>query len=444
MNIAVIKTKAEQALTEQFDAVLPRLPGNADITAVRKAAIGRFGALGLPHRRVEEWKYTDLRAAVKDAFAPAAASSLTAAVVDAALGPDLAALDCVRLIFVNGAYQPALSNLDDGHGTSWHFNPLAQGLASAGFDWLTKRLSDADGPKSQAVVALNTAYVQDGVLLRVEPHAKPVKPFHFVFLSSGDAPASITTRSMVGIADGAEATIIESHIGIGTAARQTNTVLELGIHENARVNHVKITGEGAGATHVATALVTVGAAAEYRSFQFTAGNALVRNQSFVTFEGEGAKIDVSGALLGRGTEHIDATLVVDHAVPSCQSRELFRCVLDDRARGVFQGKIIVRPDAQKTDGKQMAQALMLSPDAEFDAKPELEIYADDVVCGHGATCMELDEDLLFYFRSRGIAKADAKALLITSFVAEAIEKVENEAVRTALLAKAEAWLTAAS
>ena len=184
----------------------------------------------------------------------------------------------------------------------------------------------------------------------------------------------------------------------------------------------------------------VGAGASYRAFQFTSGTAVARNGVDVTFKGEDAKIDVSGAFLARGSEHIDSTLVIDHAVPGCESRELFKGVLDDEARGIFQGKVIVRPDAQKTDGKQMAQVLMLSPNTEFDSKPELEIYADDVVCGHGSTSADLDEDLLFYCRSRGIPEPQARALLIESFVGEALEKVEAEDVREALTELARAWL----
>ena len=158
----------------------------------------------------------------------------------------------------------------------------------------------------------------------------------------------------------------------------------------------------------------------------------MRNNLFATFAGEGGKLDISGAFLGRGAEHIDTTLVVDHAVPRCESRELFKGVLTDRAHGIFQGKVIVRPDAQKSDGKQMAQVLMLSQDAEFDSKPELEIHADDVVCGHGSTAAEIDEDLLFYMRARGIPVAEARALLIESFIVDAIDKIEDERLRTAL------------
>jgi Fe-S cluster assembly protein SufD len=194
------------------------------------------------------------------------------------------------------------------------------------------------------------------------------------------------------------------------------------------------------ATHLANWLVGIGERADYRGFQFTSGVALARNQLALTFKGQGAKIDLSGAFLAQGHEHIDTTLVVDHAVPGCTSRELFKGVLADEARGIFQGKVIVRPDAQKTDGKQMAKVLMLSPNAEFDSKPELEIFADDVVCGHGSTSADLDRDLLFYCQSRGIPEQEARALLIESFIGEAIAKVEREDVREALAALARKWL----
>src|SRR4029078_5658358 len=193
-------------------------------------------------------------------------------------------------------------------------------------------------------------------------------------------------------------------------------------------------------THLANWIVMLEEAVNYRGFHKTAGAALARSQIFATYKGQHSKLDLSGVFLGRGSDHIDTTLVVDPAVPHCVSRELFKGVLDDRARGIFQGKVIVRPDAQKSDGKQMAQVLMLSPDAEFDSKPELEIYADDVICGHGSTAAELDEDLLFYMRARGIPREKARALLIESFVGEAFDKIENDAVREAMFAIATDWL----
>jgi Fe-S cluster assembly protein SufD len=204
----------------------------------------------------------------------------------------------------------------------------------------------------------------------------------------------------------------------------------------AHLDHVKLTLAGTSAAHLATWLLQLGEEARYHAFQLTAATGLARNTLLATFAGERAKFDFAGCFLGRGTEHIDTTLVVDHALPAGESRELVKGVLAERARSVFQGKVIVRADAQKSDGKQMAQALMLSEHAEFDCKPELEIHADDVACGHGATSAEIDREMLFYLRSRGIPVAEARALLVESFVGEVIDKLSSEPLRQAL------WRTA--
>jgi Fe-S cluster assembly protein SufD len=439
MTVTVTRTKAEQAYTEIFEAVAAKLPGGRVVADARKAAIGAFAGLGLPHRRIEEWKYTDLRSMVKEAFAPALkrAPDVDQRALERALGP-LAALDAVRLVFVDGAYAPALSRTDDGQGSGYHFDPLAKGLAE-GFAWLTKLVGDTEGPKGTAVVALNTAFMTDGALLRIVAGACPARPIHLVFATSGTAKEAVTTRNAVEVGEGAEATILETHLELGAGGKQVNAMTELTVRDRARVRHVKTTigavgaDTAAGSAHVGTWIVGLGAECQYRAFQLTSGAPLVRSQVWATFAGEGAKLDISGAFLGQGVDHIDTTLVVDHAVPGCESRELFKGVLAGRARGVFQGKVTVRPDAQKTDGKQMAQVLMLSEDAEFDSKPELEIHADDVICGHGSTSAEIDPDMLFYLRSRGIPMAEARALLIESFVGEALDKVEDESVHEALV-----------
>ena len=234
---------------------------------------------------------------------------------------------------------------------------------------------------------------------------------------------------------GAQASVIEAHIALaGAAGGQANTLSEIGVGEGAGLLHVKCTLDGEGSTHLGSWQATLAAGATYRPFQLTAGTGLVRNHLAVTFAGERGKLDMAACFLGRGGEHIDTTMLIDHAVPGCTSRELVKGVLADRARGVFQGKVIVRPDAQKTDGKQMAQALMLSEDAEFDSKPELEIFADDVVCGHGSTAAQLDDDMLFYLRSRGVPLAEARALLIESFVGEVLDKLEDGPLREAVSA----------
>jgi len=440
MNVAVLKTKAEQGLSEAYAEIADELPGGEGVRDVRERAIGRFEALGLPHRRIEAWKYTDLRNLMKEALAPEIGDDtpVTAAAVDAALGP-LAEIEADRAVFVNGAYRADLSQLASlkdilGSPLSAALNDKSDGAAAD--------LLRLDGRDDDAVLALNTAYVTDGAVVAIAKKAKLAKPLLLVYVRAGTEPHLIATRNVVSVGDGAEATIIEAFVSLPGAAEtgQHNTVTEIAVGDGASVAHIKCTAEGGRATHLANWLVDLGAQSDYRGFQFTSAVGLARNQIGVTFKGEGAKLDLSGAFLARGSEHVDTTLVVDHAVPACESRELFKGVLKDHARGVFQGKVIVRPDAQKTDGKQMAQVLMLSPDAEFDSKPELEIYADDVVCGHGSTSADLDEDLMFYCRSRGIPEAEARALLIESFIGEALAKVEREDVREALTALARGWL----
>ena len=430
MTVAVTRTKAEQAYSEIFEAVAAKLPGGRAVAEARKAAIGAFAGLGFPHRRIEEWKYTDLRSALKEALPPAIADAtpVTAAEINAAL-EGLASIDAHRVVFVNGGHRPELSSAGAEKGLE--IGPLAFALARDAGDALGRW----DAPGQEAVVALNTAFVTDGALIRIGKGTRLAKPLLLVFVRAGKAPRLVATRNSLKIGDGAQATIIEAHLALPDAGGgQASTLSEIAVGDGASVSHVKCTLEGAGTSHVASWLAALGARARYRAFHLTAATGLVRNTLQVTYKGEGAKLDISGCFLGRGSEHIDTTLVVDHAVPGCESRELFKGVLADRSRGIFQGKVIVRPDAQKTDGKQMAQVLMLSEDAEFDSKPELEIYADDVVCGHGSTAAELDSDALFYLRSRGIPLEEARRMLIESFVGEALDKVEDERLREALSA----------
>ena len=436
MTVAVPRTKAEQAYSESFEAVAAKLPGGRAVADARKAAIGAFAGLGFPHRRIEEWKYTDLRSAIKEALPPAIADAtpVTVSELETAL-EGLAALDAHRVVFVNGTHRPDLSTTNTEKGLE--LGPLAFALGRSAGDAPILRST----PAHEAMIALNTAFVTDGTLVRVGKGASLTRPVLLVFVRAGKEPRLVTTRNGLKIGEAARATIIEAHVTLpGAGAGQANTLSEIAVGDNAEVLHVKCTLEGTGMSHVASALATLGAESRYRVFHLTAGTGLVRNTMQVIFKGEGAKLDISGCFLGRDSEHIDTTLVVDHAVPGCESRELFKGVLAGKARGVFQGKVIVRPNAQKTDGKQMAQVLMLSEDAEFDSKPELEIHADDVICGHGSTAAEMDPDLLFYLRSRGIPPEEARVLLIESFVGEALDKIEDEAVREALTAIAKARL----
>ena len=219
-----------------------------------------------------------------------------------------------------------------------------------------------------------------------------------------------------------------------------NAALELVVGDGAHVDHIKITGAGAGALHISTLLAVIGAQARFNGFLFTIGGDVVRNQLFVRFAGEETIAHICGASLLKGRQHADTTLFADHAVESCTSREIFKSVLDGESRGVFQGKILVQPHAQKTDAKMATHALLLSETAEADNKPELEIFADDVQCGHGATSGDLDEDLLFYLKARGIPPKDAEALLIQAFVGEAVEGIEHAGLRDALMEQVVGWL----
>jgi Fe-S cluster assembly protein SufD len=430
MTVALTRTKVELALSRSFEAVAAKLPGGRAVAEARKAAIGAFAALGLPHRRVEQWKWTDLRSALKEPLAPAVGDGAraSAADIDAAL-EELSGLDALRVVFVDGVYAPELSTRAEAAGLE--IVSLAAALKSG--DRTADGLFRESAVGQEAVIALNTAFMTDGAVVRLAAGTKLDKPLLLVFARAGKEGRLVTTRNVIEIGDGAHATVIEAHVALaGAAPGQANTLSDVALGAGAHLAHVKVTLAGETASHLATWLATLGQAATYHAFQLTAATALVRNNLFATFAGEGGKLDISGAFLGRGAEHIDTTLVVDHAVPRCESRELFKGVLTDRAHGIFQGKVIVRPDAQKSDGKQMAQVLMLSQDAEFDSKPELEIHADDVVCGHGSTAAEIDEDLLFYMRARGIPVAEARALLIESFIVDAIDKIEDERLRTAL------------
>ncbi len=439
MNVSVAKTKAETGLTEAFTAVESRLPGGNSVREQRRRAIGTFAALGLPHRRVEEWKYTDLRGLMKEALAPAvgAAAATSVEALEKALGP-LAALDAVRVVFVNGAWNKALSRVSGGDGLD--IKALGEALADAQ-DKVGENLIRLPR-QDDALSALNTAFATDGAVVRVADGVTVERPILLVFARTGQDEKAITTRNVVSVGKGAKVTLIEAFVALDGASEnvQSNTQTDIVVADEAAVTHIKSVIDTGKAVHLSGCNAGIGADASYRAFQFTVGTGLTRNQIFVTFNGEDSKLDCSGAFLVQGSEHVDTTLVVDHAVPGCESRELYKGVLDNRARGIFQGKVIVRQDAQKTDGKQMAQALMLSPDCEFDSKPELEIYADDVVCGHGSTVAEIDPTMIFYCMSRGIPEAEARALLIESFVGEAIEKVEDEAIQEALKQSARDWM----
>lgn len=433
VNIHIAKTEAEVGFAEAFDTHHETLPGGDDIAKLRDDAMAQFVATGLPSKRVEEYKYTDLRAFLSSAIPLTARdeADISEDEIKAVRGA-LADLDAHTMMFVNGTCQ--LGKSEGGNA-----EPLSRAL-TGNADWVQAQFSEQKKGNDTAVVALNTALMQDGYSLQISDNGD--KPHHMVFQSCGKDASTSVYRNVIRVAKGCQATIIETHMS-DDAGHQVNTQTDVILEDDATLNFVKIVTCGTNGNHLGTVRVIANENTNFQGFQMTVGGNVSRNQVYATYAGEHATVDYSGVFLGRGKEHSDTTMIIDHAVPHGTSRELFKTVLDDEARGVFQGKVIVQQYAQKTDGKQMSQALLLSNTAEFDSKPELEIFADDVVCGHGATSGQIDDEHLFYLRARGIPEARARAMLVQAFVAEAFEQLDNEQIEDALTALTAEWFEAA-
>jgi Fe-S cluster assembly protein SufD len=435
MNLVLAKTDTGRAVGSVFATARGRLPGAGLVADARAKAFEAYERTGLPHRRIEEWKYTDLRALMRDVLPAAAkpdASALSRA--KAALAQEVIE-GGARLVLVDGAFAPELSDLAP-LGKDASVTTLREILESdAGSDVLSTAAIDP-------MISLNTAMVTDGVIVTVADGKTLDRPVQIVHVATA-ASASAFTRSHLKLGKGSRTTLVESFVAAeGANAYQLNDAVILSVGDGAELSHVRLMADAADAVNVSSAIITAGAKAKINLFNMTRGGALSRYQGFVTLAGEGTDLSVNGINLLKDKQHGDTTLVIDHAVPHCTSRENFRAVVDDRGHSVFQGRIIVRPDAQKTDGKMMTRALLLSDEAEADNKPELEIFADDVTCGHGATSGALDDSLLFYLRARGLSEKEAQALLIQAFLGEAIEQIADDDLREFVAAQAERWLGA--
>ncbi|MEP9353181.1 Fe-S cluster assembly protein SufD [Xanthobacter sp. KR7-65] len=430
-----VRTAAEEALALTLQATLDAEAGQGRIGEVRRAALDAFRAHGLPHRRVEEWKYTDLRAAVRDVPPLSTAPDAAAEAEALALVPSVP--DAARILFVAGAFARGASDLaalPEGVAAL----PLDSAIAAA--DPLADRIGALSPDRYDAALALNTGFLKEGLTLHVDAGARVARPVHLAHAFPGGKPAAGFTRTVIVVGAGAEVTLVESFSGTVGVAYHANHAMELVVGDGATVHLVRLQEEGDAALHLGTLMLEMGRGAKLNHFSLAQGAALSRFSVYGRFAGTGAQGSLSGVTLARGRQHADTTLLLDHAVAGCESRELFKTVLADASHGVFQGKIVVRRDAQKTDGRMMSKALLLSDAAEMDNKPELEIFADDVQCGHGATVGALDDKMLFYLRSRGLPQAEAELLLIQAFVGEAVEQVESEALRELLMDRMVAWL----
>ena len=439
MNLALAKNETGRALSDSFAVARDRLPGTGRVAEARSAAFEAYESVGLPHRRLEDWKYTDLRALMREVL-PLAPAPDAAALKRAATALKLQAVKGARrLVLVDGVFAPKLSDLsalDKGLTVRTLREVLEAGDATLQAQLLT--LDNAN-----PMVALNSAMMTDGAVIEVGNGIVLKQPLHVIHIASGSTPAAMFTRSMLQLGKDAGVTLVESYIAAeGATAYQAHDSLIVTIGDNSRLDHVRLIEDGREAFNISSAVITLGAHAHFNTFGITSGAAVSRYQATIAFAGEHSRVETNGVNLLNGRQHADTTLFMDHAVPHCASREVFRAVADDRGHSVFQGRIIVRPHAQKTDAKMMTRALLLSDEAEADNKPELEIFADDVTCGHGATTGALDESLLFYLRARGLSEKEAQALLIQAFIGEAVEVIGNESVREALMIEVERWLDA--
>jgi Fe-S cluster assembly protein SufD len=426
------RTTTEQPFVKAFDLARPHLygAGLGWLTRLRDTGIERFKSLGLPTPKLEAWKYTRLKP-LEDTRYQSVSDADSRAPVD--LVPSIlpARKDGPRLVFVNGRLREDLSNR--GHlPKGVHVLGLREALANDA-DWVREHLTRIGKPDHQPLLALNTAMMDSGLVLRVERGVVVEQPIEVVFIGGlTDHPAAYFPRNLIVLEDGASATLVKHHAGAGVRAYLANAVTEIDVGRGASLRHYRVQAESRDATHLATTHVRVGRDATYENFTLAIGGRLSRNEISVRLEGEGGHCSVNGAYLMRGSEHCDNTTLIEHLVPNTTCREVFKGVLDDESRAVFQGRIVVHKDAQKSNGHQLCKALLLSTGAEIDAKPELEIYADDVKCSHGATTGQLDETALFYLRSRGVPEALARNLLVQSFLGEALDEIKSDEVRAAL------------
>ncbi|MFV2052883.1 Fe-S cluster assembly protein SufD [Aliiroseovarius sp. YM-037] len=425
--MALAQTKHDE--TEARLATLSMPAGANWAKASRESALARVRAAGLPGRRDEYWKFTR-----PDRLTAAVAPH--AAIFDAGDEPPLFhSIDCLKVVFVDGVFDADAS--DDLSMEGVEIERLADATATD-IHWamdLYGRLEErGQTPVSRPLAALNTAFASDGIVIRA---TKPVsKPISLVYLHKSESSDAILHHA-IKVERDAELTVLEN----GPAAARFNKVMEVDVADNAKFHHVRAQGrdhERCAATHLFGRL---GMESTFKSFTLTANGVMTRNEVVLDIKGDDAVAHVAGAAMGDGDFHHDDTVFITHDAVNCESRQVFKKVLRNGATGVFQGKILVQPGAQKTDGYQISQSLLLDGDSQFLAKPELEIYADDVACSHGSTSGAIDEDALFYLRARGVPEAEAQDLLVLAFLAEAIDEIEDDAISEDLVTRLEGWLS---
>jgi Fe-S cluster assembly protein SufD len=400
------------------------------LRTLRERAMASFHELGFPTTRDEEWKYTDVGPIARTAFRPAGRDldKFSSAALARLIPHDF---DAYRLVFVNGYYAPGLSS-PRPPSQELEIGSLAAAL-EGGDGWVESHLARYASHERHAFVALNTALMKDGAFVCVPAGRILSRPIHLLFVSLSGAEATVChPRILIGIGARSQAAVVESYLGVEAGVCFVNAVTEIVLGENSVAEHYKLQREGERAYHLATLQAHLGDHANFISHAIALGGALTRNEVNAVLDGEGCECALNGLYVVGGEQHVDNRTRIDHVKPHGTSRELYKGILDGKARGVFNGKIYVHKTAPKTDAKQTNKNLLLSRGAWVDTKPQLEIYNNDVKCSHGSTIGQLDQDAIFYLRSRGLSVETARALLTHAFASEVANQIRIEPLRAQL------------
>jgi Fe-S cluster assembly protein SufD len=418
---------------ERLELELPAGASHPWLEKLRRDGISRFDEVGFPNTKQEEWRFTNVAPIARTKFALADRSTTLAGKPPFGFGEEAAA----ELVFINGYFMPELSKVS-GLPAGVRVSSLSEALRTD--DALIERhLSQHADIHHNPFVALNTGFVREGAFVHFARSAVLDRPVHLLFLSAPSAEPTVSHPRVLIIAeDNAEATIVETYAGVGKGVYFTNAVTEVIAGNNARVDHLKVNQESREAFHVSTTQAQVGRTGAFISHSACLGGKLTRNDLNVVLAGDAAETTMNGLVWIDGDQHVDNHTLIDNARPGCPSHELYKHVLADKATAVFKGKILVQQVAQKTDAKQTSKALLLSDDAMMNSQPALEIYADDVKCTHGSTIGPVDEDMVFYLRSRGVSIEAARHLLTYAFAADITRRIRIESVRRRL----EDWMAA--
>jgi Fe-S cluster assembly protein SufD len=396
---------------------------------LREAGLDQFQEMDFPTSRNEDWKFTSVAPLVKVPFElgpKAVGSSSLRQRITAEHLPN-----AIRLVFLNGRFAPDLSTKQEPQGITVGRLATLAGKSELVEDYLGKLADGSD----HIFTALNTAFLSDGAVVLLPRGKVLTEPIQLLLVTMAEGKRIMShPRTLVVAGANSQATIIETYLSAGTQEDVyfTNAVTEIAVGENAVIDHTKVQKESIRAFHIANTQIHQARSSNFSSHYVALGGGLARNETRIVFDGEGSEATLNGLYLAGGVQHLDNFTVIDHAKPHCASHELYKGILDGKAHGVFNGKIFVRQDAQKTDAKQTNQVLLLSDDATINTKPQLEIFADDVKCTHGATVGQLDAESVFYLRSRGIGLEDARGLLTFAFANDIISRLKVEAIREQL------------